>query len=198
MRRRRLQPRAAEEAAARGARGVRVRAHRAYGAGLVRDEHGEGGGLATHGVEHLVMQVQRWGGGVQGREGRAGVKGGCSVRGGCRGEGGAGVMESSEGEGVRPSHMPMEAQLHGVQGVYDGGWVLRLVVVGGWRGWGSSGCGARARGGPHHGRQRPEHRRRHEGVAAARQQVEAEGDHVEERDLVRLRLRVRLRVRVRG
>ena len=47
-------------------------------------------------------------------------------------------MESSEGEGVRPSHMPMEAQLHGVQGVYDGGWVLRLVVVGGWRGWGAA------------------------------------------------------------
>ena len=36
--------------------------------------------------------------------------------------------------------------------------------------------------GPHHGGEWPEHRRRRDGVAASRQQVEAEGDHVEERD----------------
>jgi len=34
----------------------------------------------------------------------------------------------------------------------------------------------------HHGGEWPEHRRRRDGVAASRQQVEAEGDHVEERD----------------
>ena len=51
---RRLQPCAAE-AAALGVLGVG--AHRAHGAGLVRDEHGEGAGLAAHGVQHL-QQVQ--------------------------------------------------------------------------------------------------------------------------------------------
>ena len=37
-------------------------------------------------------------------------------------------------------------------------------------------------GGAHHGREWPQHRRRQHCIAAARHQVEAEGDHVEERD----------------
>ena len=52
--RRRLQPRAAE-AATLGV--LDAGSHRAHGTGLVRDEHGEGGGLAAHGVQHL-QQVQ--------------------------------------------------------------------------------------------------------------------------------------------